>query len=72
MNTNKHTINSQNAQQNMKILNLVSSSESESSDENMRNPGLDFNLDMVSSISINRSAVERRCSSYGPRRSIKK
>jgi len=72
MNTNKHLINNQNTQQDKKILNLVGSGKSEPTDQNMRNPGLDFNLDMVSSISVNRSAVERRCSSYGPRRSIKK
>jgi deoxyribose-phosphate aldolase len=33
---------------------------------------MEFSLDLISSISVNRSAVERRCSNYGPRRSIKK
>ena len=33
---------------------------------------MDFQLDKISSISINRSAIERRCKNYGVRRSIKK
>ena len=72
MNTNKHSTKTQNTQLDKKILNLVDSDELENSDDNFRNPGVDFSLDMLSNISINRSAVERRCSDYGPRRSIKK
>ena len=72
MNTNKHSTKTQNTQLDKKILNLVDSDELENSDDNLRNPGVDFSLDMLSNISINRSAVERRCSDYGPRRSIKK
>jgi deoxyribose-phosphate aldolase len=33
---------------------------------------MDFKLDKISNIAINKSAVERRCSNYGTRRSIKK
>jgi deoxyribose-phosphate aldolase len=37
-----------------------------------RNPGLEFQQDIFSKIRINRSAVEKRCSEYSTRRSIKK
>jgi len=37
-----------------------------------RNPGIPLNLDWVESIQVNKSAVERRASSYSGRRSIKK
>jgi deoxyribose-phosphate aldolase len=37
-----------------------------------RNPGMAFDLQQLDKIRINRSAVERRCASYGARRSIKK
>ena len=55
-----------------KVINLVDSDQIEEHKDNIRNPGIDFKLDKISSISINRSAVERRCSNYGTRRSIKK
>lgn len=38
----------------------------------VRNPGIEFNPDIFSRININRSAVEKRCSDYSVRRSIKK
>jgi deoxyribose-phosphate aldolase len=37
-----------------------------------RNPGMPLNLDWVESLQVNKSAVERRASSYSGRRSIKK
>ena len=37
-----------------------------------RNPGLELDLQQLDKIRVNRSAVERRCSGYGARRSIKK
>ena len=37
-----------------------------------RNPGTPLNLDWVDAVQVNRSAVERRCSSLTKRRSIKK
>ncbi|MDP0596518.1 MAG: deoxyribose-phosphate aldolase, partial [SAR86 cluster bacterium] len=52
--------------------NLVDSESLKESSGVIRNPGTDFRLDKISNIAINRSAVERRCSNYGTRRSIKK
>ena len=43
---------------------------SEKSDQ--RNPGIPLDLDWVDAVQVNRSAVERRCSSLTKRRSIKK
>ena len=37
-----------------------------------RNPGIPLDLDLVDAVQVNRSAVERRCSSLTKRRSIKK
>ena len=37
-----------------------------------RNPGISLDLDWVDAVQVNRSAVERRCSSLTKRRSIKK
>lgn len=37
-----------------------------------RNPGMPLNLDWVESIQVNKSAVERRATSYSGRRSVKK
>ena len=39
---------------------------------NQRNPGIPLALDWVDAVQVNRSAVERRCSSLTKRRSIKK
>ena len=72
MNTNKNSTKNQKLQEDKKILSLLGSGETETDEANLRNPGIDFSLDMISNISVNRSAVERRCGSYGPRRSIKK
>ena len=72
MNTNKNSTKNEALQEDKKILNLVESDEIETTHSDLRNPGIDFSLDLISSISINRSAVERRCANYGPRRSIKK
>jgi deoxyribose-phosphate aldolase len=52
--------------------NLVDSESLKESSGVIRNLGTDFRLDKIASIAINRSAVERRCSNYGTRRSIKK
>ena len=72
MNTNKNSTKNEALQEDKKILNLVESYEIETTHSDLRNPGIDFSLDLISSISVNRSAVERRCANYGPRRSIKK
>jgi deoxyribose-phosphate aldolase len=40
--------------------------------EHERNPGTDLALDWVRDVRVNRSAVERRIASLGPRRSVKK
>ena len=72
MNTNKNSTKNEALQDDKKILNLVESDEIETTHSDLRNPGIDFSLDLISSISVNRSAVERRCANYGPRRSIKK
>ena len=37
-----------------------------------RNLGVEFQKGKIANISINRSAIERRCANYGVRRSIKK
>jgi deoxyribose-phosphate aldolase len=52
--------------------NLVGSEDLKENSGVTRNPGMDFKLDKISNIAINKSAVERRCSNYGTRRSIKK
>ncbi len=72
MNTNKNSTKNEALQEDKKILNLVESDEIETTHSDLRNPGIDFSLDLISSLSVNRSAVERRCANYGPRRSIKK
>ena len=72
MNTNKNSTKNEALQEDKKILNLVESEEIETTHSDLRNPGIDFSLNLISSISVNRSAVERRCANYGPRRSIKK
>lgn len=72
MNTNKNSTKNEALQEDKKILNLVESDEIETTHSDLRNPGIDFSLDLISSISVNRSAVDRRCANYGPRRSIKK
>ena len=72
MNTNKNSTKNEVLQEDKKILNLVESDEIKTTHSDLRNPGIEFSLDLISSISVNRSAVERRCANYGPRRSIKK
>ena len=37
-----------------------------------RNPGMNLNLDWIESIQVNKSAIERRASTLGKRRSVKK
>jgi|TARA_B110000459_G_scaffold106197_1_gene117957 deoxyribose-phosphate aldolase len=54
-----------------KIISYITSENLNHADAK-RNPGMDFRLDKISNISINRSAIERRCKNYGVRRSIKK
>ena len=72
MNTKINSTNNLDSLEDNKIINLVDSYPIEEHKDNKRNPGIDFRLDEISSISINKSAVERRCSNYGTRRSIKK
>lgn len=75
MNMNKNITKAQIPQEDSKIIsypNLVGSEDLKENSGVTRNPGMDFKLDKISNIAINKSAVERRCSNYGTRRSIKK
>ena len=71
----KNITKAQIPQKDSKVISYRNLVDSESLKENsgvIRNPGTDFRLDKISNIAINRSAVERRCTNYGTRRSIKK
>ena len=71
----KNITKAQIPQKDSKVISYPNLVDSESLKENsgvIRNPGTDFRLDKISNIAINRSAVERRCTNYGSRRSIKK
>ena len=69
---NKNTVtDNRRANQDKKIISYITA-DIEDHSNTKRNPGMDFQLDKISSISINRSAIERRCKNYGVRRSIKK
>ena len=71
----KNITKAQIPQKDSKVISYPNLIDSESLKENsgvIRNPGTDFRLDKISNIAINRSAVERRCTNYGTRRSIKK
>ena len=71
----KNIIKAQIPQKDSKVISYPNLVDSESLKENsgvIRNPGTDFRLDKISNIAINKSAVERRCTNYGTRRSIKK
>ncbi|MDC1536132.1 deoxyribose-phosphate aldolase [Candidatus Pseudothioglobus sp. Uisw_086] len=71
----KNITKAQIPQKDSKVISYPNLVDSESLKENsgvIRNPGTDFRLDKISNIAINRSAVERRCTNYGTRRSIKK
>ena len=76
MNTNqmnhKNTVTDNNeANQDKKVISYITA-DIEDHSNTKRNPGMDFKLDKITNISVNRSAVERRCTNYGVRRSIKK
>ena len=71
----KNITKAQIPQKDSKVISYPNLVDSESLRENsgvIRNPGTDFRLDKISNLAINRSAVERRCTNYGTRRSIKK
>ena len=71
----KNITKAQIPQKDSKVISYRNLVDSESLKENsgvIRNPGTDFRLDKISNLAINRSAVERRCTNYGTRRSIKK
>ena len=75
MNMNKNITKAQISQEDSKVIsypNLVGSEDLKENSGVTRNPGMDFKLAKISNIAINKSAVERRCSNYGTRRSIKK
>ncbi len=75
MNMNNNITKAQISQEDSKVIsypNLVGSEDLKENSGVTRNPGMDFKLDKISNIAINKSAVERRCSNYGTRRSIKK
>ena len=71
----KNITKAQIPQKDSKVISYPNLVDTESLKENsgvIRNSGTDFRLDKISNIAINRSAVERRCTNYGTRRSIKK
>ena len=71
----KNITKAQIPQKDSKVISYPNLVDTESLKENsgvIRNPGTDFRLDKISNIAINKSAVERRCTNYGTRRSIKK
>ena len=71
----KNITKAQIPQKDSKVISYPNIVDTESLKENsgvIRNPGTDFRLDKISNIAINKSAVERRCTNYGTRRSIKK
>ena len=71
----KNITKAQTPQKDSKVISYPNLVDTESLKENtgvIRNPGTDFRLDKISNIAINKSAVERRCTNYGTRRSIKK
>ncbi|MDA8876573.1 deoxyribose-phosphate aldolase [Candidatus Thioglobus sp.] len=71
----KNITKAQIPQKDSKVISYPNLVDSESLKENsgvIRNSGTDFRLDKISNLAINRSAVERRCTNYGTRRSIKK
>ena len=71
MNNKNTAIDNHKANQDKKVISYMTA-DIEDHSNSKRNPGMDFQLDKISSISINRSAIERRCKNYGVRRSIKK
>ena len=71
MNNKNTAIDNHGANQDKKIISYIKA-DIEDHSNTKRNPGMDFQLDKISNISINRSAIERRCKNYGVRRSIKK
>ncbi len=71
----KNITKAQIPQKDSKVISYPNLVDLESLKENsgvIRNPGTDFRLDKISNIAVNKSAVERRCTNYGTRRSIKK
>ena len=71
----KNITKAQIPQKDSKVISYPNLVDSESLKENsgvIRNPGTDFRLAKISNLAINKSAVERRCTNYGTRRSIKK
>ena len=71
MNNKNTAIDNHESNQDMKVISYITA-DIEDRSNTKRNPGIDFQLDKISSISINRSAIERRCANYGVRRSINK
>jgi deoxyribose-phosphate aldolase len=71
MNNKNTAIDNHEANQDKKVISYITADIKDHLNSK-RNPGMDFQLDKISSIFINRSAIERRCKNYGVRRSIKK
>ena len=71
MNNKNTAIDNHRANQDKKVISYITADIKDHSNTK-RNPGMDFKLDKITNISVNRSAVERRCTNYGVRRSIKK
>ena len=71
LNTKDSVVNKKFADEDKKIISYPRM-DIEDSSIVKRNLGVEFRKGKIANISINRSAIERRCANYGVRRSIKK
>ena len=75
LNTKDSVVNKKFAEEDKKIISYpkMDVEDSPNDESNIkRNLGVEFRKGKIANISINRSAIERRCANYGVRRSIKK
>ena len=71
LNIKDSVVNKKFAEEDKKVISYPRKNIEDSSIDK-RNLGVEFRKDKIANISINRSAIERRCANYGVRRSIKK
>ena len=71
LNIKNSVVNKKFAEENKKVISYPRM-DTEGSSIDKRNLGVKFQKSKIVNISINRSAIERRCANYGVRRSIKK
>ena len=75
LNTKYSIVNKKFAEEDKKVISypIMDVEDSPNDESNIkRNLGVEFRKNKIANISINRSAIERRCANYGVRRSIKK